>query len=189
MANQDKAFGFKLVGNLSGVNQGKVNEYNIESGSTNGIFSGDPVKMLAGGYIDVADAAGDTKILGIFRGCKYVDATSKEVVHSAHFPAAQTATGDIEAYVEDNPHNLYEVQSSGTLSRSDIGSNVDVAYTAGDVLYGQSKCEIAGSSTTSAANYRLVGVSKDPENNELGSANVNMIVMINEGAYNNQAGV
>ena len=49
MANQDKAFGFKLVGNLSGVNQGKVNEYNIESGSTNGIFSGDPVKMLAGG--------------------------------------------------------------------------------------------------------------------------------------------
>ena len=45
MANQDKAFGFKLVGNLAGVNQNKVTEYNIESGSTQGIFSGDPAKM------------------------------------------------------------------------------------------------------------------------------------------------
>ena len=27
MANQDKAFGFKLVGNLSGVNQNEVREY------------------------------------------------------------------------------------------------------------------------------------------------------------------
>ena len=69
MANQDKPFGFKLVGNLAGDNAGRVNEYNIESGSTQGIFSGDPVKMLTGGFIDVADAAGDVKILGIFRGC------------------------------------------------------------------------------------------------------------------------
>ena len=47
MANQDKPFGFKLVGNLSGVAQNKVTEYNIESGSTQGIFSGDPVKTSA----------------------------------------------------------------------------------------------------------------------------------------------
>ena len=188
MANQDKAFGFKLVGNLSGVNQHKLTEYNIESGSTQGIFSGDPVKMLAGGFIDVADAVGDTKILGIFRGCKFVDATSKEVTHSAHFPAAQTATGDIVAFVEDNPFNLYEVQSSAALARSDIGANIDIAYTAGSTVTGQSKAEIGGSSA-SGANYRLVGVSKDPENNELGSANVNMIVLINEHAYKIEAGV
>ena len=64
MANQDKPFGFKLVGNLSGVNNHRVSEYNIESGSTQGIFSGDPVKMLTGGFIDVADAAGDVKNTG-----------------------------------------------------------------------------------------------------------------------------
>ena len=188
MANQDKAFGFKLVGNLSGVNQHKLTEYNIESGSTQGIFSGDPVKMLAGGFIDVADAVGDTKILGIFRGCKFVDATSKEVTHSAHFPAAQTATGDIVAFVEDNPFNLYEVQCTGSLARSDIGACVDIAYTAGSTLSGQSKAEVV-SSSAATANYRIVGVSKDPENNELGSANVNMIVLINEHAYKIEAGV
>ena len=189
MANKDKAFGFKLVGSLSGDNSGKVTEYNIESGSTQGIFSGDTVKMLTGGYIDVADAAGDVKILGIFRGCKYVDATSKDVTHSSYFPAAQTATGDIVAYVEDNPWNLYEVQCTGSLARTDIGANVDIAYTAGSTQTGQSNAEVASSSGSGAANYRIVGVSKDPENNELGSANVNVTVLVNEHAYKIEAGI
>jgi hypothetical protein len=55
MANQDAPFGFKLVGSLgSGGQSGSVHEYNIESGSTQGIFSGDPVKLLTGGFIDVS---------------------------------------------------------------------------------------------------------------------------------------
>jgi hypothetical protein len=189
MANQDKPFGFKLVGNMAGDNSGRVNEYNIESGSTQGIFSGDPVKMLTGGFIDVADAAGDTKILGIFRGCKFVNASSKEVEFSAHFPAAQTATGDIVAFVEDNPFNLYEVQCTGSLARTDIGANVDIGYTAGSTVTGQSAAEVGSSSGASTANYRIVGVSKDSENNELGSANVNVIVLINEHAYKIEAGI
>lgn len=190
MANKDAPFGFKLVGSLgSGGQNNSVHEYNIESGSTQGIFSGDPVKMLTGGFIDVADAAGDVKILGIFRGCKFVNSSSKEVEFSAHFPAAQTATGDIVAFVEDNPLNLYEVQCTGSLARTDIGANVDIAYTAGSTLNGQSKAEVASSSGSSAANYRIVGISKDSENNELGSANVNVIVKINEHAYENTAGV
>lgn len=42
---------------------------------------------------------------------------------------AKTATGDIVAFVEDNPNNLYEVQCTGSLARTDIGANVDIAYT------------------------------------------------------------
>ena len=189
MANQDKPFGFKLVGNMAGDNSCRVNEYNIESGSTQGIFSGDPVKMLTGGFIDVADAAGDEKILGIFRGCKFVNSSSKEVEFSAHFPAAQTATGDIVAFVEDNPFNLYEVQCTGSLARTDIGANVDIGYTAGSTVTGQSAAEVGSSSASGTANYRIVGVSKDSENNELGSANVNVIVLINEHAYKIEAGI
>jgi len=189
MANQDKAHGFKLVGNMVGDNSNRVTEYNIESGSTQGIFSGDPVKMLTGGFIDVADAAGDTKILGIFRGCKFVNSSSKEIEFSAHFPAAQTATGDIVAFVEDNPFNLYEVQCTGSLARTDIGANVDIAYTAGSTVTGQSAAEVASSSASGTANYRIVGVSRDSENNELGSANVNVVVLINEHAYKIEAGI
>ena len=174
---------------MAGDNSGRVNEYNIESGSTQGIFSGDPVKMLTGGFIDVADAAGDVKILGIFRGCKFVNASSKEVEFSAHFPAAQTATGDIVAFVEDNPFNLYEVQCTGSLARTDIGANVDIGYTAGSTVTGQSAAEVGSSSASGTANYRIVGVSKDSENNELGSANVNVIVLINEHAYKIEAGI
>ena len=39
-----------------------------------------------------------------------------------------------------------------------------------------------------ALDFMIVGVSKDSENNELGSANVNMIVKINEHAYDQLAG-
>ena len=91
--------------------------------------------------------------------------------------------------MRDNPLNLYEVQCTGSLARTDIGANVDIAYTAGSTLNGQSKAEVASSSGSAAANYRIVGISKDSENNELGSANVNVIVKINEHAYENTAGV
>jgi hypothetical protein len=108
----------------------------------------------------------------------------------SHDPrAAQTATGDIVAFVEDNPYNLYEVQCTGSLARAAIGANVDIAYTAGSTVSGQSKAEIASGATAGTANYRIVGVSRDDQNNELGSANVNMIVKINEHAYENDAGI
>ena len=40
-----------------------------------------------------------------------------------------------------------------------------------------------------AAQLKIIGASKEIDNNELGSANVNVIVKINEHAYENTAGV
>ena len=79
--------------------------------------------------------------------------------------------------------------SSKALARTDIGANIDIAYTAGSTVTGQSAAEVGGSSAAGTANYRIVGVSKDSENNELGAVNVNMIVMINEHAYKIEAGI
>ena len=47
MANKDAPFGFRAVGKLGGaaLNGGNT-EYEIASGATGNIFSGDPVKML-----------------------------------------------------------------------------------------------------------------------------------------------
>ena len=74
MANKDAPFGFKLVGKLgSSVQNNGTTEYEIASGATGSIFSGDPVRMTAAGTILVCDAAGEQPILGIFRGCKFVD--------------------------------------------------------------------------------------------------------------------
>ena len=40
-----------------------------------------------------------------------------------------------------------------------------------------------------AAQLKIIGVSKDPDNNELGSANTNLVVTINEHFLKQTAGI
>jgi hypothetical protein len=47
--------------------------------------------------------------------------------------------------------------------------------------------ESTGVSTT--AQLRLIGFSKDPDNNDISSANVNMVVMINEHFLKSTTGI
>jgi len=187
MANPDKPNGFRLVGKLGSAPQNNgCTEYQIASGQAGSIFSGDPVQMLTGGTISVVNSATTVKILGIFRGCKFVD-TDGSITYKAHFPNGQTSTSTIIALVEDNPENLYEVQSSGSLALTDVGANVDLAYTAGDTVSGQSKAEIAGSSGAGTAQFRIISKVNEPDNDF--GANVKLLVKINEHAYSTTAGV
>ena len=119
MANKDAPFGFRSVGKLGGgVANGGVTEYSITTGATGDIFSGDPVKMLNTGTILVAGAA--TTLLGIFRGCKFTN-SSGDVVFSSHFPTT-TVSSDIVAFVEDDPKTLFEVQCTGSLAQTAVGT-------------------------------------------------------------------
>jgi hypothetical protein len=63
-------------------------------------------------------------------------------------------------------------------------------YAAGDSANFVSAVELNDSTlTTSSAQLQVIGVSKDPDNNELGSANVNFVAVINEHAYRSTTGV
>ena len=169
MANKDAPFGFKLVGKLgSSVQNNGTTEYEIASGATGSIFSGDPVRMTAAGTILVHDAASEQPILGIFRGCQFSDSAGN-VTFKSFFPTGQTSTSTIVAFVEDDPNNLYEVQCTGSLSLAAVGANVDLAYTAGSTITGQSKAEVDSGATSAAENFRIIGFSRDPENNMLKS--------------------
>ena len=186
MANKDAAFGLRLVGKLgSGVANGGVTEYSIATGASGNIFSGDPVKMTNAGTILVA-AAGD-EILGIFRGCKFTN-SSGETVFSSHFPDG-TSSSDIVAFVEDDPDAVFEVQCAGSLAQTDVGLNADISYTSGSTKTGMSAVEVSATTAATSAQLRIMGFSGDPTNNELGSANVNAIVSINEHFYRDKTGV
>ena len=186
MANKDAPFGFRSVGKKGGAphNNGTT-EYEIASGATGNIFSGDPVKMLNTGTILVAGAA--TTLLGIFRGCKFTN-SSGEVVFSSYFPTA-TVSSDIVAFVEDDPDTLFEVQCTGSLAQTAVGNNVELAYTAGSTKTGMSAAEISSTTAATTAQFRIVGFSTDPDNSTTGSANVNAIVYINEHFYTTVTGV
>ena len=79
------------------------------------------------------------------------------------------------------------MQSSGSLVLTDVGANVDLDYTAGDTVSGQSKAEIAGTSGAGTAQFRIIGKVDEPDN--AFGTNVSLIVKINEHAYSTTAGV
>ncbi len=192
MANQDAAFGLRANSKLgSNVNSEGTTEYSIASGASGNIFSGDPVKIMNTGTILVA-AAGD-QLLGVFRGCRYTN-SSGEVIYSAYWPDG-TVSSDAVAFVVDDPNALFEVQSAatGSVVQTVVGNNADIVYAAGSTTDGQSGVEISGTTAATSAQLRIVGFSGDPENNTLGtgsqSANVNMIVKINEHFYAQVTGV
>ena len=186
MANKDAAFGLKAIGKVgqNRDNQG-LSEYQIAASSA-AIYQNDPVEMATTGYITVA-AATDV-LLGALNGVFYTDASTSKPTWANHLAASNTAT-DIVGFVADDPYERFEVQSAGTPARTDIGACADIVYAAGAAPNYVSKVEINGTTSSTTAQLKILGVSNDPENNELGSANANLIVTINEHFIKQTAGI
>ena len=178
MANKDSAFGLRPIGKVgqNRDNQG-LSEYDIAASAT-AIFQNDPVEMAATGTITVA-AATDT-LLGSLTGVFFTDASTSKPTFANHLDASNTAT-DIKGFVADDPYERFEIQSDDATAAADVGLNADIVYAAGSSPNYVSKVELDHSDLkTGTAQLRVLAISKDIENNEAGSANVNLVVMINE---------
>jgi hypothetical protein len=186
MANKDAAFGLKAIGKVgqNRDNQG-LSEYSIAASSA-AIYQWDPVIMAATGEVEVA-AAGNV-LLGSLNGVFYTDASTSKPTWANHLAASNTAT-DIVGFVSDDPYERFEVQSAGTVAQTNIGNCADIVYAAGSSPDYISKVEISGTMADTAAQLKIIGVSKDPDNDELGAANANVIVTINEHFMKQEAGI
>jgi hypothetical protein len=194
MANKDSAFGLRAIGKVgqNRDNQG-LSEYSIAANSS-AIFQNDPVQALASGFIGV-NSANDGNLLGSLNGVFFTDSSSSKPTFANHLKASNTAT-DIVGFVSDDPYERFEIQSSGTLAIADINLNADLAYTAGASPNFISKCEVVTASgmTTSVKQIRVIGVTKDDENNQLANAttyaaNVNVVGIINEHNLKTTSGI
>ena len=178
MANKDSAFGLRPIGKVgqNRDNQG-LSEYDIAASAT-AIFQNDPVEMAATGTITVA-AATDT-LLGSLNGVFFTDASTSKPTFANHLKGSNTAT-DIKGFVADDPYERFEIQSDDATAAADVGLNADIVYASGASPNFVSKVELDHSDLkTATAQLRVLAISKDIENNEAGSANVNLVVMINE---------
>jgi hypothetical protein len=187
MANKDAAFGLKAIGKVgqNRDNQG-LSEYDIAA-SASAIYQNDPVEMAATGTITVA-AATDT-LLGSLNGVFFTDATTSKPTYANHLNASNAAT-DIVGFVSDDPYERFEIQSDGALTAAEVGMNADIVYAAGASPNYVSKVELDHSDLkTATAQLRVIGISKDPENNEAGAADVNAVVIINEHFLKGTVGV
>jgi anaerobic glycerol-3-phosphate dehydrogenase len=191
MANIDAAFGFRPIGKVgSGVNNSGTTLYTIEDNANLTAYKGDHV-MASGGFIVAGTASGATNV-GVFNGCFYIDPTSKKPTWSNYYNQTNvTATGsisgstNIDAYIYDDPYYLFEIQTDATVAKTAIGKNADSIIGTGSTVNGQSKHEMDSGSTTTIATsaglqMKIIGITKDPENDDASSANSNWYVMFNE---------
>ena len=183
MANVDKAFGLNpYKGVSSGSSVQIVNKYNIStSGYGTSIYQGD-ITIFAGGYINTA-AASSANIVGAFSHCYYV-ATDGTPTFKNYYPASTTALGSgaIEAYIYDDPNQLFVVQADGASAQTCIGRNADTDGIGGSTTTGVATRELDSSTinTTAALQLKIVSVVQDDVNGDLTADNANLVVLINE---------
>ena len=185
MANQDAAFGLRPLKTVGQQDDSTgMASYWIDAGDASVVYQGSPV-IAAAGYIDIATAAAIPN-MGAFWGCFYDDPTTQKPTFRNAYPGGITPAngGAIDAFVYDSPHQMFEVQSNaaaGTMSQADIFSTAAVATpAAGTTINGVSGMELdQGTIAQTVQSLKIIGLSRDPENSDFATANVNFRVMIN----------
>ena len=180
MANKDAAFGLKPIGKVGqNADNGGLSEYSIANNDSSAIYFQDLVKVTAAGTIDVA-AAGAANLAGSLNGVFYTDPSTQKPTWANHY-AGSIAASDTVAFVADDPYQRFEIQCDSTANQADVFTNANITYLAGDSANYVSRSELAKGTldTTNNLQLRVMGISKDPENNDTASANVNLVVTIN----------
>jgi len=112
------------------------------------------------------------------------DPTTGKPTFRNHYTQTNITSGDIDAFVYDDPYERFEVQGDGASARTDIFKVADIVYAAGSTVNGTSNVELDVSDLAATdGQLRVVGISTDPNNSELGSDNINYIVYINEHTF------
>jgi hypothetical protein len=183
MANIDKAFGLRPIGNLSGTGAQKQYGYEIADNQAGAIYQGDLVTVFDGYLVKFAPAT-HTAAVGVFNGCQYIDPTTGKPTFKNFYPGSVNITaGSIIADVIDDPSQLFLVQADDDIVQADIGKNADVTGTGGSTTNGVSAMELDSSTVanTAALNLKIVGLWNTP-GNALGT-NAVVVVKINEHMY------
>lgn len=194
MANVDAAYGLALHEDNS---KNGLMLCVIPSGDGTATFVGDAVKLAnidaikidGGPYAPaVIQAAATDPIFGVVQGFNQVLPSGMDLGRR-HRPA----TTSMYCYVKlAHPLDIYRIQAddvSETLAASDIGCNADLIVAAGSTITGMSGMELDSDTTAATAGLqlRLIGFVDRPSN-EIGVANQDVLVSINQSQTFNDAG-
>jgi hypothetical protein len=186
MANQDAAFGLRPLKTVGQQDDSTgMSSHKISPGDTTVIYQGTLVGSpdTGTGYIDGMAA---TKVLnlGAFWGTFYNDPTTLKPTFKNYYPGSVTppSSGAVEAFVYDSPAQEYEIQSDNASASAvtDIYKCADIAGVSGSTLNGVSSMELGDSTLGTTGQLKIIGISRDPKNDEVGAANVNWRVYVNE---------
>jgi len=183
MANVDKPFGLRPLGNLSATGAQKQYGYEIADNQSGAIYQGDLVTVYDGYLVKFAPAT-HTAAVGVFNGCNYIDPSTGKPTWKNFYPGSVNITqGNIMADVIDDPSQLFIIQVDESVAQTDIGKNADIVGTGGSTTTGVSSMELDSSTIakTAALNLKIVGL-WDVPGNTFGT-NAVVVVKINEHLY------
>jgi hypothetical protein len=185
MANINKPFGLRPVGNLSATGAQKQYGYQIADNQAGAIFQGDLV-VVYDGFIIKYDASTHSAPTGVFNGVQYNDPTrAGKPTWKNFYPGSIDVTqGIIACEVLDDPSQLFLVQADGTITQANIGKNADpVSGTTGSTVTGVSAGALSSASIAkdAALTFKIIGISEQPDN-ELGLYTV-VVVKLNQHQY------
>jgi hypothetical protein len=180
MANTLAPFGFlQYYGGAGGAPTFAQTTRRIASSYTTAIYTGDVVSPVANtptGYIqlgnatDIAAKTNGQTVAGIFVGCRYLSTSQKRVVWSNYWPGSD-ATGDVDAYVIDDPNARFLVQSSwstplmtstSTYGTSPVGQYCNYTVGTGNANTGRSGAYVSSLLSTSGFPFVVVDVQAFP---------------------------
>ena len=185
MANVNKPFGLRPLGNLSATGAQKQYGYQIANNQSGAIYQGDLV-VVYDGYIIKYDASTHNAPTGVFNGCQYADPTrANKPTWKNYYPGSiNVTTGTIDCEVIDDSNQLFLVQADGNITQANIGKNADpTASTTGSTTTGISNGSLSSASIakTAALTFKIVGLSATPDN-ALGNY-AQVVVKLNQHQY------
>ena len=157
-------YGLRPINLIGGqVFAGATRQIPIGSGNDTAIYYGDVVKLDSSGLLQKDVGTDAATPVGVFLGCTYTD--SQYGLTFRQFYTADTVAADIEAYVSDDPNQLYKVAvvsattTIGYVNRTAVGNNAVLVQNAGSTLTGNSAVAIDdGTGTTATFPIRIIDV-------------------------------
>ena len=193
-------YGLKPINLIGGqVYAGATRQMQIEATYATNIFYGDFVKRVVGGFVELDDGTTANTPVGVFLGCTYVSAVTKQPVQSQYYPASVSVQANTEIYatVADDPDTLFQVAvcSSGvvmaTVTQNAIGTNMSILATAGNTATGNSNFSVLSTSPAATNTFPVRVIDVIPATAPSAGNYAEVIVKINFGIhqYNNATGL
>ena len=154
------------------------------------MYHHDMVQLTADGVL-LASTVSTANNVGSLNGVFYTDADTSKPTWANYSKASNTAT-DIKGLVNQDPQQMFEIRTaSATPGAASIGGTAPIVATAsGGAPNFISGFTMSGTVGTSADQLKIIGISRDPNNQDTSAAGCVYRVMIDEHILgNNSAGI
>lgn len=179
-----------LIGGQS-FTGGSIRDYAMTVNSATAIFKGDivAVGVSSGGQptaLTTTPTTATRGLVGVAVGVSYVDPVLKYQVFANYLPAGAITAGYTNVFIRvvEDPDQLYQVQANGSIARTQIGLNAELANFGGSTTSGNSTIALQATTPANTATYavRIVDLVVGPFSTP-GDSYTDCIVKFNFGVH------